>query len=124
MHYLYKPQGKFFDGREIAVKRLSRSSGQGLEELKTEVGLVAKLLHRNLIKLLGFCLEDEEKLLVYEYLPNGSLDKILFGMSHLLNILQGKFLFEGSSPYQLVFFLHLIVHVLRSLISLTSVLYF
>ncbi|PIN20582.1 Serine/threonine protein kinase [Handroanthus impetiginosus] len=82
-------KGELQNGLQIAVKRLAKSSKQGIEELKNELALTARLQHVNLVKVLGICTEREEQMLIYEYMPNGSLDNYLFDLK-ASNILLDK----------------------------------
>ncbi|CAN1289459.1 Probable serine/threonine-protein kinase PIX13 [Linum perenne] len=74
-----KKPGKSGSGTVVAVKKLNSESLQGLEEWQSEINFLGRLSHPNLVRLLGYCLEDNELLLVYEFMQKGSLENHLFG---------------------------------------------
>jgi len=77
----FAEQGRLPDGRVVAVKKLNgrHETTQAAEDFLTEVRVLTSVRHRNLVRLLGCCTQGRERLLVYEYMPNNSLNMHLFG---------------------------------------------
>ncbi|XP_042407235.1 probable LRR receptor-like serine/threonine-protein kinase At1g56140 isoform X6 [Zingiber officinale] len=73
-------KGILNDGRTVAIKQLSATSNQGKDQFLTEIATISSVQHRNLVRLLGCCVDEDRRILVYEYLENGSLDNAIFGM--------------------------------------------
>ncbi|KAL6896705.1 hypothetical protein ACP4OV_007277 [Aristida adscensionis] len=107
-------KGELEGGQTVAVKRLSKYSTQGLDEFKNEAMLIAKLQHVNLVRLLGCCVHGEERILVYEYMENKSLDNFIFDKSRsaqlnwskrfdiILGIARGLLYLHQDSRYKVI----------------------
>jgi serine/threonine protein kinase len=87
LYRLFHFQGKLRDERDIVVKRLSKNSKHGLNKLKNEIILIAKIQHHNLVKLLGCWIQENENMLIYEYMPTKSLDFFIFGLNLDLDLI-------------------------------------
>ena len=72
-------KGDLYDGRDVAVKILKRNDQHGGREFLAEVEMLSRLHHRNLVKLIGICIEKQTRCLVYELVPNGSVESHLHG---------------------------------------------
>ncbi|XP_078157037.1 putative cysteine-rich receptor-like protein kinase 12 [Carex rostrata] len=95
-------KGVLENGEEIAVKKVSKSAPNGSEQLKNELNLLSRLKHKNLVKLMGFCIQRDETILCFEFMLNHSLDQLLFGTTILeeeveLNWEQRSRLIQGIS---------------------------
>ena len=84
MEYLQVYRGTFSNGQLVAVKRAQQGSMQGGLEFKTEIELLSRVHHKNLVSLVGFCFDQGEQMLIYEYIPNGSLKESLSGISNFV----------------------------------------
>lgn len=72
-------KGLLPDGRQVAVKQLKAGSGQGEREFRAEVEIISRVHHRHLVSLVGYCLAENHRLLVYEFVPNNTLEHHLHG---------------------------------------------
>lgn len=72
-------RGILSNGRMVAIKRAQQCSLQGGLEFKTEIELLSRVHHKNLVSLVGFCFDQDEQMLIYEYVPNGTLKESLSG---------------------------------------------
>lgn len=79
-------QGTIQNKQDVAVKVLSAESRQGIREFLTEIDVISNVKHPNLVELIGCCVEEDNRILVYEYLENSSLDRALLGMNLLLHL--------------------------------------
>lgn len=80
----YVHKGVLVDGTVVAVKSLKSGSGQGEREFQAEVDIISRVHHRHLVSLVGYCIADKQRMLVYEYVPNKTLEFHLHGTSPVI----------------------------------------